>query len=74
MTRKELSTRLHISFSMIEKVERGVRRASPDLAKGWANELGIDEEKIYKYFFAYTPDNRCKKLISAIEPRPNPAA
>ncbi|HWR06178.1 helix-turn-helix transcriptional regulator [Sporomusa sp.] len=64
ITRKELAEILKISFSMVEKVERGVRRASPDLAKKWGDELGIKESQIYRYFFVIKPDNMCQSDVS----------
>ncbi|MCE5286965.1 MAG: helix-turn-helix domain-containing protein [Pelosinus sp.] len=35
ISRSKLAEILNISHSMVEKVERGVRRASPDLAREW---------------------------------------
>lgn len=60
ISRTELSRILEISRSMIEKVERGTRRASPDLAKKWGLLLGLKESQLYHYFFANKPDNMCK--------------
>lgn len=60
LERKELAELLGVSRSMVEKVERGVRRASPDLAKKWGSKLGIKETQIYRYFFTYKPDNKCR--------------
>ncbi len=72
-SRKELAFLLKISKSMVEKVERGVRRASPDLAKKWGTELGLKEAQLYKYFFASEPDNMCKEC-KAIDSDPDSAA
>jgi len=58
----ELAGCLGISLSMVYKVEKGVRRASPSLAKKWANKLGIKEKYIFKYFFSDNPDNMSSKV------------
>ena len=57
ITRKKLAEVLSISISMVEKVENGSRRASPDLARRWGNALGIKETQLYKYFFTEKQDN-----------------
>jgi transcriptional regulator with XRE-family HTH domain len=61
LTRKEMADFLGISLSMVEKVEKGSRRASPDLAKKWGDRLGIKETQLYKYFFAHKADNMCRE-------------
>ena len=61
MTRRELANSLDISLSMVEKVERGIRQASPGLAKKWGNLLGLKDTQLYRYFFAYQPDNKCRR-------------
>lgn len=72
-SRQELAILLNISKSMVEKVERGVRRASPDLAKKWGDVLGLKEAHLYKYFFALKPDNMCKKC-KTVDSGPDSAA
>lgn len=59
LNREELAQKLNISSSMVLKVENGIRRPSPNLAKKWAKVLHIPESKIFKYFFDYKPDNMC---------------
>jgi transcriptional regulator with XRE-family HTH domain len=56
ISRKELAKFLNISYSMVEKVERGSRRASPYLAKKWGNKLGIKDSQLYQYFFDIESD------------------
>lgn len=60
ISRKELSELVEISESMIEKVERGTRRASPDLARNWGRVLGLEESQLYQYFFTEKPDIMCR--------------
>jgi len=50
-TRKQIAEITRISVSMVEKVEKGTRRASPDLARRWGKQLGIKESQLFKYFF-----------------------
>lgn len=66
ISRKELANFLGISLSMVEKVERGVRRVSPDLAIKWGNKLGLKETQLYQYFFTYKPDNMCRSEAANI--------
>lgn len=61
ITRRELADFLEISLSMVEKVEKGIRQASPGLAKKWGDQLGLKETQLYRYFFAYQPDNKCRE-------------
>ena len=55
-TRKQIADSTGISVSMVEKVEKGTRRASPDLARRWGEQLGIKEGQLFKYFFAHKQD------------------
>ena len=56
LTRKQLAEYMGISISMVEKVEKGTRRASPDLARRWGKRLGIKESQLFEYFFDYQSD------------------
>ena len=51
LERKKLAELLGISRSMVEKVEKGTRRASPSLAKKWGQKIGIPESQLFRYFF-----------------------
>jgi transcriptional regulator with XRE-family HTH domain len=52
-TLEQLASKLSVSFTMLGKVEQGVRNPSVPLAKKWAKCLGIPEKDILKVFFAY---------------------
>lgn len=67
ISRKELAEALYISYSMVLKVESGIRRASPDLAKKWGDKIGLKETQLYQYFFAIKPDNMTCKPIEERE-------
>lgn len=55
--RKQLAELLGISLSMVEKVEKGTRTASPSLAKRWGQKIGIPETQLFRYFFDKQSDN-----------------
>lgn len=55
--RKKLAEFLGISRSMVEKVEKGTRNASPSLAKKWGQKIGIPESQLFRYFFDKQSDN-----------------
>ncbi|MEN6567138.1 MAG: helix-turn-helix transcriptional regulator [Veillonellales bacterium] len=56
LSRKELAVSIEVSISTIEKVEKGTRRASPDLALKWGRKIGIKETQLFKYFFINKSD------------------
>lgn len=62
-TRADLAEKLSISESMIRKVEGGIRRASPKLAKKWGDELKIPDSKMFKIFFNNKTDNMCNRTM-----------
>lgn len=75
LTRKELAAMLGVSLSMVEKVEKGTRRASPDLAFKWGKTIGIKETQLFKYFFANKSDIMSDDdQQAATTDGPNPAA
>lgn len=51
LKRQEIADLLGISYSTVAKVEKGTRRASPDLAKRWSAVLNIAPNEIFNYFF-----------------------
>lgn len=63
----KLASHLNISESMIRKVESGLRKPSPYVAKRWAEYLNIPEEKIFRYFFDCKTDGRCKNKKTGLE-------
>lgn len=66
LTRKQVAESIGVSLSMVEKVEKGTRRASPDLAKKWGKEIGVKETQMFKYFF----DNE-QDIMSYLESEPS---
>ena len=58
LRRKDLVKLLGISYSMIEKVEKGRRTASPGLAKKWGDLIGVSERELYRYFFTQQADKK----------------
>ncbi len=64
MSLDELAKALDVSKSMVEKVEKGTRRASIDLAKRWAKFLNIAD--IWGAFYADPTDNMC--VITNLQP------
>jgi transcriptional regulator with XRE-family HTH domain len=57
ITREKLAKMLNISYSMVDKVEKGIRNPSIKLTKKWAFILGINEIDIMEYFFTLRKDN-----------------
>jgi transcriptional regulator with XRE-family HTH domain len=57
ITREKLAKMLNISYSMVDKVEKGIRNPSIKLTKKWAFILGINEIDIMEYFFTLRQDN-----------------
>lgn len=69
LTRRQVAERIGVSLSMVEKVEKGTRRASPDLAKKWGREIGVREAQLFKYFFANGSDiMSCDVVCCDIQP------
>ena len=66
MSKSELAALLGVSRSMVNKVEQGIRRASPDLARLWSELLGIGESEMYKVFFAPSQDNMCTNIRTRV--------
>lgn len=58
ISRTGLAELLGVSLSMIIKVEKGSRTASPNLAKRWGEKIGIKETQLYKYFFNNRLDDK----------------
>ena len=57
VSRKDLAVFLGISLSMVEKVEKGTRTASPTLAKKWGHKVGVPDSQLFRYFFDEQSDN-----------------